>query len=169
MSNLIIRSATPADGAPVATIYRHHVLHGTASFDTVAPDEGQWIGKIERVLGQRWPFLVAEYDGQVVGYAYATQFRDRPAYLRTCENSIYLAPDHLGKGIGSKLLPALQRAAREAGFDEMIGVVGGAEPASVALHLKCGFVERGRLRNVGVKFGRRLDTVYLQFSLGESA
>ena len=169
MSDLIIRSATSADGAPVAAIYRHHVLHGTASFDTVAPDEEHWIGKIEWVLRQGWPFLVAEQEGHVVGYAYATQFRDRPAYLRTCENSIYLAPDHLGEGIGSRLLPALQRAAREAGFDEMVGVVGGAEPASIALHLKCGFVERGRLRNVGVKFGRRLNTVYLQFSLGERA
>ena len=167
MSDLVIRSANRSDGAPVAGIYRHHVLHGTASFDTVAPDEAQWTVKIERVLGQRWPFLIAEHDGQVVGYAYATQFRDRPAYLRTCENSIYIAPGRIGEGIGSKLLPALQRAAREAGFDEMIGVVGGAEPASIALHLKCGFVERGRLRNVGTKFGRRLDTVYLQFSLGE--
>ena len=167
MSDLIIRAATPSDGASVADIYRHHVLHGTASFDTVAPDEEQWTAKIAHVLSERWPFLVAEHDGQVVGYAYATHFRDRPAYLRTCENSIYIAPGHLGEGIGSKLLPALQRAALEAGFDEMIGVVGGAEPASVALHLKCGFVERGRLRNVGVKFGNRLDTVYLQFSLVE--
>ena len=127
------------------------------------------MGKIEGVLGQRWPFLVAEHGGHIVGYAYATQFRDRPAYLRTCESSIYVAPDHLREGIGSKLLPALQRAALGAGFDEMIAVVGGAEPASLALHLKYGFVERGRLRNVGLKFGRRLDTVYLQSSLGEQS
>jgi L-amino acid N-acyltransferase YncA len=167
MGELIIRPATPSDGASVADIYRHHVLHGTASFDTTAPDEQQWMEKIDRVLSRRWPFLVAEQERHVVGYAYATQFRDRPAYLRTCENSIYIAPGHLGEGIGSMLLPALQRAAREAGFDEMIAVVGGAEPASVALHLKYGFVERGRLRNVGIKFGRRLDTVYLQSSLGE--
>jgi len=169
MSDLVIRAATPQDGGPVAEIYRHHVLHGTASFDTVAPDEEQWMGKIEGVLGQRWPFLVAEHGGHIVGYAYATQFRDRPAYLRTCESSIYVAPGHLGEGIGSKLLPALQRAALGAGFDEMIAVVGGAEPASLALHLKYGFVERGRLRNVGLKFGRRLDTVYLQSSLGEQS
>ena len=112
-----------------------------------------------------WPFLVAEEDGAVLGYAYATQFRDRPAYAETCENSIYIAPDHSGRGIGSALMAALLPAAAEAGFRQMIAVVGGDEPASVALHQKFGFVVAGRMRDVGRKFGRLLDTVYLQRAL----
>ena len=113
-----------------------------------------------------WPFLVAEADGEVVGYAYATQFRDRPAYRSTCENSIYISPQHVGCGVGTLLLNALITAATSAGFRQMIAVIGGAEPASVALHAKAGFVEAGRMRSVGRKFGRWLDTLYMQLSLG---
>ena len=113
-----------------------------------------------------WPFLVAEAGGRVIGYAYATQFRDRPAYRSTCENSIYVDPDHVGQGVGTLLLDALIHAATDAGFRQMIAVIGGAEPASVALHVKAGFVEAGRMRSVGRKFGRWLDTLYLQLPLG---
>ena len=103
----------------------------------------------------------------MVGYAYATQFRDRPAYAETCENSIYLAPDQLGRGIGSRLLPALAAAAHQAGFRQMIAVIGGSEPASVALHAKCGFAHAGRMIGVGRKFGRILDTIYMQRALND--
>ena len=160
-----LRPATAADSAAIAAIYHHHVRHGTASFDSVGPSAEQWAIKIEDVLGRGWPFLVAEADGAVLGYAYATQFRDRPAYARTCENSIYLASDAIGRGIGSELLAALIDAARTCGFEQMIAVIGGGEPASVALHAKLGFVERGRMKEVGFKFGRKLDTVYMQRSL----
>jgi L-amino acid N-acyltransferase YncA len=102
----------------------------------------------------------------VVGYAYATQFRDRPAYRSTCENSIYVAPAAVGQGIGTRLLASLIEASERAGFRQMIAVVGGAEPASVALHLKAGFREAGRMRSVGRKHGRWLDTLYLQLPLG---
>ena len=122
--------------------------------------------KIAECERNGWPFLVAEMHGQVGGYAYATQFRDRPAYRSTCENSIYLAPASIGQGIGTLLLDALVQAATEAGFRQMIAVVGGGEPASVALHVKAGFIEAGRMKSVGRKFGRWLDTVYLQLSLG---
>src|SRR4029079_17856283 len=98
-------------------------------------------------------------------YAYATQFRDRPAYAWTCENSIYVRADRIGQGIGRPLLEALIEAARDAGFRQMIAVVGGGEPASVALHLRCGFREAGRMKTVGFKFGKWLDTVYMQRSL----
>jgi len=101
----------------------------------------------------------------VLAYAYATQFRDRPAYAHTCENSIYVAPDAVGHGIGRRLLSALIEAARNAGFEQMIAVIGGGEPSSVALHSKLGFEERGRMKEVGIKFGRKLDTVYMQLSL----
>ena len=161
----MIRAANPDDAASIAEIYAHHVLHGTASFDTVPPDADTWRAKIVDISARGWPFLVVEEDGAVLGYAYATQFRDRPAYAETCENSIYLAPDHSGRGIGSALMAALLPAAAEAGFRQMIAVVGGDEPASVALHRKFGFTVAGRMRDVGRKFGRLLDTVYLQRSL----
>lgn len=169
MSDHCIRPVRPDDAASIAAIYTHHVLHGTATFDIDPPDVAFWSEKIASIAARGWPFLVAERDGDVVGYAYATQFRDRPAYAETCENSIYLAPDQLGRGIGSRLLPALVEAAYQAGFRQMIAVIGGSEPASVALHAKCGFVHAGRMVGVGRKFDRILDTIYMQRALeGES-
>jgi phosphinothricin acetyltransferase len=161
-----IRPAQLADAVAVAAIYAHHVAHGTASFDTSPRSAAETAAKIAECRERGWPFLVAEDDGQVVGYAYATQFRDRPAYLSTCENSIYVFPTHVGKGVGSALLAALVAAAERAGFRQMIAVIGGAEPASVALHRKAGFVEAGRMRSVGRKFGRWLDTLYMQKTMG---
>ncbi len=146
-------------------IYAHHVAHSTATFDTMAPDEAFWREKIDAVVARGWPFLVVERGGEVAGYAYATQFRDRAAYAHTCENSIYIADSQRGSGLGAILLTALVDAAQEAGFEQMIAVIGGGEPASVALHGKLGFVEAGRMRQVGMKFGRRLDTVYMQLAL----
>ena len=96
-----IRTAEPRDAAATAAIYAHHVAHGTASFDTVPRTDAEMAAKIAECTARGWPFLVAEVGGRVVGYAYATQFRDRPAYTSTCENSIYLHPDHLGQGIGT--------------------------------------------------------------------
>lgn len=153
------------DAAAVQAIYAHHVAHSTATFDTVAPDEAFWREKIDAVVARGWPFLVVERDREVAGYAYATQFRDRGAYAHTCENSIYIADSQRGSGLGAILLTALVDAAGRAGFEQMIAVIGGGEPASVALHGKLGFVEAGRMRQVGMKFGRRLDTVYMQLAL----
>jgi L-amino acid N-acyltransferase YncA len=161
-----IRTAVRRDAAAAAAIYAHHVAHGSASFDTEPRSEAQVAAKIAECSMRGWPFLVAEVEDQVVGYAYTTQFRDRPAYSSTCENSIYVGPGHVGQGIGTLLLTALIEASEKAGFRQMIAVVGGAEPASVALHRKAGFVEAGRMRSVGRKFGRWLDTLYLQKSLG---
>ncbi len=160
-----IRAAKGEDAEAIAAIYAHHVLHGTASFELEPPSGGDWRDKIETVLGRGWPFLVVEADGEVVAYAYATQFRDRPAYAYTCENSVYVRADRLGRGIGRQLLEALVTAAKDAGFRQMIAVVGGGEPASVALHRACGFRDAGRMQSVGFKFGRWLDTVYMQRSL----
>jgi len=161
-----IRIAQPGDASAVAAIYAHHVAHGSASFDTVPRSEAETASRIAECAARGWPFLVAETEGQVVGYAYATQFRDRPAYSSTCENSIYVGPDHVGRGIGTLLLGALLEAAAQSGFRQMIAVVGGAEPASVRLHAAAGFTEAGRMRSVGRKFGRWLDTLYMQKSLG---
>ncbi len=165
LAEVSIRPARERDAQAVCAIYDYHVAHGTASFDRAGPSVGEWAVKIADVTAQGWPFLVAERGGAVLGYAYATQFRPRAAYARTCENSIYIAEDARGQGIGVRLLGNLVAAARECGFEQMIAVIGGGEPASVALHGKCGFVHAGRMRNVGFKFGRRLDTVYMQCDL----
>lgn len=162
-----IRKVRIEDAAEVAAIYAHHVRHGTASFDTQPRDSHATASKMAECEGHGWPFLVAVRMGQIVGYAYVTQFRDRPAYASTCENSIYLDPAAMGQGIGTRLLEELVAASVQAGFRQMIAVVGGAEPASIALHLKLGFREAGRMVAVGRKHGRWLDTVYLQLPLGE--
>lgn len=162
-----VRDAQITDAEMIADIYAHHVLNGTASFDTVPRTVDQTEQKIADILAQRWPFLVAERDGAVLGYAYATAFRDRPAYGFTCENSIYVGAQYVGQGIGVQLMHALLDEARACGFRQMIAVIGGGEPASVALHTKMGFTYAGRMRSVGRKFGRWLDSVYMQAELGE--
>lgn len=165
MSQSLVRAATADDAAAVQAIYAFHVANGTASFDTEAPDEAFWRAKIALVLARGWPILVAQQDGEVIGYAYATQFRDRAAYAPTCEDSIYVRDGFGGQGVGRTLLTALVAAARDFGFEQMIAVIGGGEPGSVALHEKLGFAHAGRMRNVGYKFGRKLDTVYMQLDL----
>lgn len=159
------RTVVTGDAAKIAAIYAHHVENGTASFDTEVPTQEFWASKIDAILQRKCPFIVAEQHGVVIGYAYATQFRDRPAYARTCENSIYVDNSKLGQGIGFRLLTELVSAARECGFCQIIAIIGGGEPASVALHTKAGFRETGRMTNVGFKFGRLLDSVYMQLDL----
>lgn len=158
MAEILCRPALADDAEAVRAIYAHHVANGTATFDAEAPNVAFWRGKIADIAARGWPFLVAERDGVVIGYCYATQFRDRAAYAHTCENSIYVAPDAVGRGVGTALLANLIEAARMAGFEQMIAVIGGGEPASVALHHRLGFAHAGRMRNVGTKFGRKLDT-----------
>ena len=165
----MIRQVREQDADAIAAIYAHHVLHGTASYDMQPPFADDTLAKIRRIAGAGWPFIVAEQDGQVVGYAYATQFRDRAAYAWTCENSIYVHPDRQGRGIGTALLHELCRSAEQFGFRQMIAVIGGAEPASIALHDACGFEKVGRLRSAGWKHGRWLDNVYMQMALGKGS
>lgn len=161
-----LRDVREGDAEAIAAIYAHHVLHGTASYDTEPPSVGDTRGKIRRITAAGWPFLVADAEGQLVGYAYATQFRDRAAYAWTCENSIYVDPAFLGRGIGKALLVELLRRSEQCGFRQMIAVIGGAEEASVRLHASCGFHEAGRLHAAGWKHGRWLDNVYMQIALG---
>lgn len=163
----MIRPATLADAAAIAAIYAPQVLAGTASFETEAPDAAEMAARLARVLDKGWPWLVWDAGGDLLGYAYASQFRDRAAYRSTCENSIYVAADAARQGVGKALLLALCDAARTAGFREMIAVIGdgSGNHASVGLHRACGFAEAGKLTNVGQKFGRWLDVVYMQRSL----
>jgi phosphinothricin acetyltransferase len=162
---LTIRDVAEADTDAIASIYGHHVLTGTASYDLEPPPPEFHRSKIRRIAGASWPFLVAEVDGEIAGYAYVTQFRDRAAYRFTAEDSIYVHPQKMGHGIGKALLGQLLDRAAEHGFRTVIAVIGGAEPASIALHRGLGFREAGRLTAVGFKFGRWLDSVYMQREL----
>ena len=161
-----IRDVRTDDAVAIAGIYAHHVLNGTASYEIEPPSVTFTRAKIERIMARGWPFLVACDGDQLVGYSYAEQFRDRPAYRFTCENSIYVQADRLGRGIGKVLLQELCGRAKAFGFRQMIAVIGGAEPASVKLHESCGFETVGRLSSVGWKKDCWLDTVYMQRVLG---
>ncbi len=166
---LTIRSAAPEDATAIGGIYAHHVLHGTATYETVLPSAAATREKIEHIGSKDWPFLVACEDEVVLGYGYATQFRDRPAYAFSCEDSIYVSVDHVRRGIGRALLAALMTAATDQGFRQMVAVIGGAEPASIALHAALGFEHAGRLPAMGWKAGRWLDSVYMQIALGDGS
>jgi phosphinothricin acetyltransferase len=163
----VIRAARPGDAAAIAAVYAPHVLTGTASFETEPPTAAEMAARMARVMDSGWPWLVWEADGAILGYAYAGQFRDRPAYRATCENSIYVAAAGQRQGVGRALLTALVTASRTCGFRQMIAVIGdgAGNHASVGLHAACGFTHAGRLVAVGNKFGRWLDVIYMQRTL----
>ncbi len=166
----VLRPATPADVPAITAIYRPEVLSGTATFELDPPDEAEMAGRMATLLAGGFPYLAAEIAGAVVGYAYAGPYRARPAYRFAVEDSIYLAPDARGRGLGSLLLTRLVADAEACGFRQMIGVVGdSANLASVRLHRRAGFVLVGALAAVGWKHGRWLDTVILQRVLGTGA
>jgi L-amino acid N-acyltransferase YncA len=162
-----VRKAVHEDAVAIQEIYAYHVLNGTASFDTVPRTLIETQERIAAICSHGWPFLVAEVSGEVQGYAYVTQFRDRSAYAWTCENSIYVRFDKRGSGIGKILLTELTKQSDVFGFRQMIAVIGGGEPASIAVHVSLGFTHAGRMKSVGRKKGKWLDTVYMQLSLGD--
>jgi phosphinothricin acetyltransferase len=162
-----IAAATLADAPAVTAIYAHHVLHGTATFEIDPPDADEMAARMAKVLDNGWPWLVARSaGGEVLGYAYAGQFHSRPAYRFSCEDSIYVAQDCLGQGIGTLLLAALLEASEAAGFRQMMALIAGTEPASVALHERHGFVHCGKWASAGRKHGRWLDVIIMQCALG---
>lgn len=157
-----IRRAGESDLEAVARIYAHYVRSSVATFEETPPTAADWRRRLDTEL----PFLVAEVDGEVAGYAYCTPWRPRPAYRHTVEESVYVAPGAVGAGIGRALLDRLVRDCADAGVRQIIAVVADTgDAASAALHRRCGFVEAGRLSRVGYKHGRWLDTVLLQRSL----
>ncbi|WP_419814763.1 N-acetyltransferase family protein [Glacieibacterium sp.] len=162
-ADLSIRDATGDDMSSVTAIYARHVLTGMATFEVDPPGEAEMHSRWFKMVGAGWPYLVAVRGGEVIGYAYAAQFRDRAAYRHTGEMSIYLSLDHVRQGIGRLLLEALIERARDAGFRQLIGVISDGEASgSIALHRACGFETVGLLRNVGEKFGRLIDVVFMQ-------
>ncbi len=165
-----VRAARDADVEAIAAIYAEHVLTGVASFETEAPSTAEMQARRQMVLALGLPYLVAERGGQVVGYAYATPYRPRKAYRHTVENSVYVASGLEGQGIGRALLGALLAACERGPWRQMIAVIGNSgNLGSIALHRSLGFEEIGVLRSVGFKFGRWLDTVLMQRSIGAGA
>jgi phosphinothricin acetyltransferase len=163
---IAIGPASPADAAPIAEIYAHHVVHGVATFELEPPDTSEIARRIAAVLDAGHPWLIArDADGQVLGYAYTGAYHPRAAYRSTCEDSVYIRHDQIGKGIGTALLAALIERATAAGFRQMIALItGGVEP-SIALHSRAGFAIAGQLTSVGYKHGRWLDVVLMQRAL----
>jgi L-amino acid N-acyltransferase YncA len=166
----VIRTAVASDVAAITAIYAHAVRFGTASFEIEPPDEVEMARRLATLVAGRLPYLVAEVDGCVRGYAYAALYRTRIAYRFTLEDSIYLAPDFQGRGIGRALLARLLAEAEAVGFRQMVAVIGDSgQIASIALHRAAGFRMVGTFEAVGYKFGRWLDTVLMQRPLGPGA
>ncbi|WP_416356396.1 GNAT family N-acetyltransferase [Aureimonas phyllosphaerae] len=167
MSASTIRNAAPSDIPAITRIYEEAVLHGTATYELVPPDETEMATRMANTLRQDYPYFVAcDQDGTVIGYAYAGPFRARPAYRWTVEDSIYLAPEAKGRGVGTALLRRLLDACQDKGFRQMIAVIGGADnQPSIKVHAKLGFTHIGIFEGSGFKFGRWIDTVFMQFAL----
>lgn len=166
--NATLRPAAHADLAQITAIYAHHVLHGLASFEIEPPDEVEVRRRFDAIVAGGFPYFVAEAGGRVLGYAYAGPYRTRPAYRHSVEDSIYVAPDAVGRGLGKRLLLALIDACERRGFRQMLAVIGdSANTASIELHRACGFAQVGLLPSIGFKFGRWVDSVLMQRALGE--
>jgi L-amino acid N-acyltransferase YncA len=163
-----IRPAKTSDIPAITRIYAHAVEHGTASFELSAPDEAEMARRMAKLLEGGFPYLAAEIDGALAGYAYAALYRERPAYRLTIEDSVYIAPAMHRRGVGRALLAALIEAAAAGGFRQMIAVIGDSprQAASIGLHEALGFRTVGILQDVGFKRGRWLDSVLMQRALG---
>ncbi|AUL20930.1 GNAT family N-acetyltransferase [Bordetella holmesii] len=163
---ILIRSSAEQDLAQIQAIYAHHVVHGTSSFELEPPSTEEIGQRRAAVLQHGLPYLVAECGGDIVGYAYATVYRPRPAYRHTCEDSVYVRNGRHGLGIGRKLLEALIEHCTGQGWRQMLAVIGDNNPASLGLHARCGFQVAGTLRAVGFKHGKWRDTALMQRALG---
>lgn len=168
MSEPILRDATSGDMAAVAVLYGREVLEGRATFEETPPTVEVMIQRLQGVLAHGLPWLVAEVDGQVVAWAYASPFRPRAAYRYAVESSIYVARGSQGRGVGSALMRAVIERCRAMGLRQMIAAISNDESrASIELHARFGFREVGSYRKVGWKFGRWLDVTLMQLALAD--
>jgi phosphinothricin acetyltransferase len=168
MNAISIRVAKAADIPAITAIYAHAVRHGTASFELEPPSEAEMARRQQALLDGNFPYVVAEAEGRLLGYAYAGAYRPRPAYRFSVEDSVYVAPDAHRRGVGRALLTALIDEAEKRGFRQMIAVIGdSAQAPSIELHRALGFRMIGAIESVGFKFDRWLDTVLMQRALGK--
>ena len=170
MPALDIRPTREADLPAITEIYEHAVRHGTATFELVPPDLAEMARRFRTLINGGYPYIVGVLDGEVAGYAYAGAYRPRPAYRFTVENSIYLRPAIHRRGVGLQLLRRLIEECEGRGYRQMIAVIGdSANAGSIGVHTACGFQMIGTHPDVGLKFGRWLDTVMMQLALGQGA
>lgn len=168
MSTFTIRAATAADIPAITAIYAFEVREKTASFELTPPDAAEMMRRFTAITSGGFPYLAADADGRLAGYAYAGPYRPRPAYRYTVENSVYLDPAFYRRGIGRALLHELIAQCTARGYRQMIAVIGdSANAASIGLHRRAGFAMIGTHPDVGFKFGRWLDSVQMQLALGE--
>lgn len=165
-TSVVVRDATPADFPSIAEIYAHHVTHGAASFEETPPDTDELLRRHATVLGYGLPWIVAEFDGRVAGYSYATPYRPRAAYRHTIEDSIYIDQALRGRGLGRALLLALIARCEAGPWRQMIAVIADPAGGSSELHRRAGFETVGTLRAVGFKHGQWRDTLLMQRALG---
>ena len=164
---LIIRNSLPEDIPAINAIYKHHVLHGTGTFEIDPPSCDDMANRRADVIGKGLPYLVATEGSQILGFAYCNWFKPRPAYRFSAEDSIYLAPEALGRGLGRSLLTELMQRAEAAGVRKLIAVIGdSANQGSIGVHQSVGFTHVGVLKSCGWKFGRWLDVVLMDKALG---
>ena len=164
---LLIRPSSQDDLPAITAIYAHHVTHGKGSFELDAPDLDEMTRRRTDVLAKGLPHLVASRGAQVLGFAYASAFRPRPAFRFMAEDSVYIHADHAGQGIGRALLAELMRHCEALGIRQMLAVIGdSANAGSIGLHRSLGFEHAGILKASGWKHGQWLDTVFMQKALG---
>jgi phosphinothricin acetyltransferase len=169
-AGLLLRDSRDQDMAAIQAIYAHHVLTGLASFEETPPDIAELRRRRDDILARGLPYVVVECGGVVGGYAYAGPYRTRSSYRFAVEDSIYVAPGLVGKGIGRLALTEIIERCTAAGFRQMVAVIGdSANAASIALHERLGFRQAGVLTAVGFKFGRWVDSVLMQRALGPGA
>jgi L-amino acid N-acyltransferase YncA len=166
--HMIIRSAAAGDAPAISAIYGHAVLHGTGSFELVPPEAAEIATRMAAIRATGLPYLVAELNGAIAGYAYASRYRPRPGYRFTVENSVYVRHGMHGQGVGSALLAELIAQCTALGCRQIIAAIGdSANTASIRLHERAGFKHAGVLKSVGYKHGRWLDSVFMQLALGD--
>jgi L-amino acid N-acyltransferase YncA len=163
---MLIRPATEADAQALAAIYGHHVLHGFGTFEEVPPTAQEMDARRRAVLERGLPYLVAESEGRVLGFAYAGPFRPRAAYRYTVEDSVYVAPEAQGRGLGLAVLSAVIGACEAFGVRQVVAVIGdSANAGSIGLHTALGFSHAGVGKGFGFKHGRWVDIVWMQKAL----
>lgn len=163
----LIRPSQADDIAAITAIYEHHVRFGTGTFEIDPPSHDEMAQRRSDVLTKGLPYLVAVHEGQVLGFAYCNWFKPRPAYRFSAENSVYIAPQAQGQGLGRALLAELATQAEQAGVRKLIAVIGdSANTGSIALHRSAGFSQVGILQSCGWKFDQWLDVVLMDKWLG---
>ena len=164
----LIRNAVETDFAEIQVIYTEYVLETYATFEVIPPTKDELIQRWETITQDGFPYLIAELNGKVVGYAYASKYRSRLAYKYTIEDSVYVSPNSTGQGVGKALLQAIIQKCIPLGYRQIIAVIGGSDNhSSINLHEKCGFYKIGTMPGTGYKLGRWVDSVMMQRQLGQ--